>query len=267
MPAAAPVVESASLMTRLRKSNSGPDTRGGGNPPRPSDADEAYAVLQDHLFERFAEIGKAVGNKQRLKLLELLAQTGRTVEALANAAGLSIANVSQHLQLLRAAGLVEAKKTGLYVHYRIAGPAVTDLIRSIRAVAENRFAEFDSIAHGRDANGIEPIDRGELLKRLRRGDAIVIDVRPPEEFHAGHILGAASIPLNELRKRLRDLPRSKEVIAYCRGPYCLLAHRAVEVLRRGGRNARRLADGFPEWAAAGLPVERSAPENPPGQPP
>ena len=249
----------------LRKSKSGqgrPATSGASSMPAADTApDEAFAALQDHLFERFAEVGKAVGNKQRLKLLELLAQTSRTVEALANAAGLSIANVSQHLQLLRAAGLVEAKKSGLYVHYKLAGPEVMELIRSMRAVAEKRLGEFEPIARGqaRDANTIEPIDRGELLKRLRRGDAVLIDVRPPEEYAAGHILGALSIPLADLQKRLRDLPRSKEVIAYCRGPYCLLAHRAVEVLRRGGKNARRLADGFPEWAAAGLPIEPSRP--------
>lgn len=240
---------------------------GGGSRRRAAAAsearDEALEALQDHIFERFAQVGKAVGNKQRLKLLELLAQTGRTVEALANEAGLSIANVSQHLQLLRGADLVEAKKSGLYVRYRLAGREVLDLIHGLRVIAGKSFGDFERMAQG-DAvgpNGIEAVNRSELLKRLRRGDTVVIDVRPSEEYEAGHILGAVSIPLAEIQKRLRDLPRSKKVIAYCRGPYCLLAHRAVEILRRGGRDARRLADGFPEWAAAGLPVQRAEPSN------
>jgi rhodanese-related sulfurtransferase/DNA-binding transcriptional ArsR family regulator len=222
--------------------------------------DEAVEIIQDRLFEQLAKVGKAVANKQRLKLLELLAQTDRTVEALANEAGLSLANVSQHLQLLRGAGLVEARKSGLYVRCRLAGPEVLELIRSIRLVAGRRYGNLDRIVSGyaSDAGGLEAVDCGELFKRLRRGSTIVIDVRPAEEYQAGHIPGAVCVPLAEIQKRLRDLPRSKEIVAYCRGPYCLLAHRAVEILRRGGRAARRLTDGFPEWAAAGLPVERPA---------
>jgi rhodanese-related sulfurtransferase/DNA-binding transcriptional ArsR family regulator len=242
----------------------------GNNPPasgRPPHAGSATAAkrpasfdaIQDSLFEQLARIGKAVGNKQRLKLLELLAQTERTVEALAAESGLSVANVSQHLQRLRETGIVEASKTGLYVRYRLAGPEVLELIRIIRRVAETRSAELDRIVRTylTDQSQLEPVTREELLERMREGSAVVLDVRPVEEFRAGHIAGAISIQLDEIQKKLCEGWSRKEVIAYCRGPYCLLGHRAVELLRNGGRNARRLAEGFPEWMAAGLPVEAS----------
>ncbi|HLH75524.1 MAG TPA: metalloregulator ArsR/SmtB family transcription factor [Candidatus Binataceae bacterium] len=218
--------------------------------------DEASAAIQDRLFEQLAIVGKAVASKQRLKLLELLAQTNRTVEALAREANLSVANVSQHLQVLRAAGIVEANRAGLFVSYRLAGPDVLALLTAIRSVAEKRLGEIDRLMRSYLANAddLEPLTNAQLLRRLRTGDIIVIDVRPAEEYAAGHLPGAICMPLPELKERLKELPTNKEVIAYCRGPYCLLAHRAVALLRHRGRRARRLREGFPQWQADGMPV-------------
>jgi rhodanese-related sulfurtransferase len=212
------------------------------------------------MLEEFARVGRALGSASRLELLEVLAQGARTVEALAQAAGLSLANASRHLQVLREARLVEGEKEGVFVRYRLAGPEVFDLTRSVRTLAERRIAEIERIARdyrsGRE--GLEPLGSADLLKRLRAGAVILVDVRPAEEFRAGHIAGAVSIPLDGLDKALRRLPRGKEIVAYCRGPYCVLADRAVEILRATGRRARRFDDGFPEWRAAGLPVESAA---------
>ncbi len=221
--------------------------------------EESSDAVQDRMFEQFARVGKATGNKQRLKLIELLAQTDRTVEALSRQSGLSVANVSQHLQRLREAGLVEASKKGLYVRYRLAGPEVFELIRVIRRVAESRSAELERIVrtYMTDPSELEPLTRSELLERIRDGSAVVIDVRPADEYRAGHIAGAVSVQLAEIDMRIADAWNGKEVVAYCRGPYCLLGYRAVELLRKSGRKARRLAEGFPEWMAAGLPVESS----------
>ena len=213
--------------------------------------------LKARLLNELARVGKALGSASRLELLEVLAQGGRTVETLAQAAGLSVANASRHLQVLREARLVEAEKEGVFVRYRLAGPEVFDLTRRVRTLAERRIAEVERIARAfRDGReGLEPIGGAELAERLRSGTVLLLDVRPEEEFRAGHIAGAVSVPLERLATALRRLPRGKEIVAYCRGPYCVLADRAVESLRASGRRARRFTDGFPEWRAAGLPIE------------
>lgn len=212
--------------------------------------------LKHRLYSELTRIAKALSSPSRLELIELLAQGERTVEALARAAAIPLANASHHLRVLRESRLVEARKEGLYVHYRLAGPDVFELTGMLRSVGEQRLAEVDRIIKtylaARDE--LEPIGRLELLKRAEAGTVIVLDVRPLEEYQAGHILGALSVPLEELKARLADLPRSKEVVAYCRGPYCVMSYEAVRLLREHGRKARRLEEGFPEWRAAGLPV-------------
>ncbi len=219
--------------------------------------DARHRAFKDRLYDQVAKVGKAIANPHRLELLELLAQGERTVESLAREASISIANASQHLQALRAAGLVEARKEGLFVHYRLADDGVFELSRVVRAIAERRLAEIDRLvrAHFREREGDEPVAMRDLLARLRAGNVVVLDTRPSAEFVAGHIAGALSVPCDELEGRLDQLPKRKEYVAYCRGPYCIYADRAVELLRRNGRKARRLAEGFPEWRAAGLPLE------------
>jgi rhodanese-related sulfurtransferase/DNA-binding transcriptional ArsR family regulator len=237
----------------------------GTSVPHAQRYDEVSAHVQNKLFEQLAIVGKAIASKQRLKLLELLAQTERTVEVLACEAQLSVANVSQHLQVLRAAGLVEATKVGLYVFYRLAGPDVFELLSVLRSVAGKRLAELDRLLRCfmMGPGELEPLTSAELLQRMKTGEVLVIDVRPVEEYASGHLPGAISVPLSQLERRLNEIPRNREIIAYCRGPYCLLAHRAVALLRQSGRVARRLRDGFPEWQAAGLPVEGAAKSLPP----
>jgi len=219
--------------------------------------------LKQRLYQQLSRIGKAAASGRRLELLEILAQGERTVEKLARAAGLSVANASHHLQVLRQARLAEARKDGLYVYYRLTDPAVYDLTRLIRALAERHLEEVGRIVEtyltARDR--LEPIGRKELLARTRAGTAVILDVRPADEYRAGHVPGAVSIPVDELERRAGELPRGKEIVAYCRGPYCVLAYRAVEMLRARGRRARRLEEGFPEWRAAGLPVVRSPKED------
>lgn len=219
--------------------------------------DAAHRAFKDRLYGQFARIGKALGNPHRLELLELVAQGERTVDALATESGLTMANASQHLQALREAGLVDSRKEGLFVHYRLADPAVFELSKSLRTVAERRLAELDRLVrdHFGDRSDPEPVPMKELLERARKGDVVILDTRPAHEFAAGHIVGALSVPVEDLQERLRKLPKTKEYVAYCRGPYCIYADRAVELLRKNGRRARRLTDGFPEWKAAGLPVE------------
>ena len=209
------------------------------------------------LYAQFALIARAAGHPHRLELLELMAQGERSVEALAAAAGLSVANASQHLQSLRRAGLAAARKSGKQVFYHLADDAALALTASLRRIAERNLAEVGRVVAGyfRRRDALEPVKPSDLLKRLKRGEVTVLDVRPPEEFAAGHLPGALNIPLKELRRRLDELPKRREVVAYCRGPYCVLAWEAVAALRGAGRKARRLADGFPEWRAAGLPVE------------
>jgi len=220
-------------------------------------SDGSHRIFKDRLYGQFARIGKALGNPHRLELLELLAQGERTVDALASESALSMANASQHLQALREAGLVESRKQGLYVHYRLADPAVFELSRALRIVAEKRLAELDRLVrdHFGDRSDPEPVKMQDLLKRARKNEVIILDARPAREFGAGHIAGALSVPVEKLQQRLRELPKSKEYVAYCRGPYCIYADRAVELLRASGRRARRLVDGFPEWKAAGLEIE------------
>ncbi|MEK7347647.1 MAG: metalloregulator ArsR/SmtB family transcription factor [Candidatus Eisenbacteria bacterium] len=217
---------------------------------------------KQRLYSELTRVAKALSSPGRLELIELLAQGECTVEVLARGAGLSIANASHHLQVLREARLVEARKEGQYVHYRLAGPDVFGLFRTLRSVGGRRLAEVDQIlqTYLRTRDVLEPVGRRDLLKRAEEGTVIVLDVRPPEEYRAGHIPGAISVPVEKLGARLADLPRGKEIVAYCRGPYCVMAFDAVKVLRAHGRKARRLEDGFPEWRAAGLPVAAGAEE-------
>jgi rhodanese-related sulfurtransferase len=220
-------------------------------------AEDDHRRFKNRLYGQLARVGKALGNPHRLELLELLSQGERSVDALAVEAGLTLANASQHLRTLLHAGLVESRKEGHFVHYRLADAAVFDLSRSLRQVAEQRLAELERLVreHFADRTDAEAVSMAELLERAGRDDVVILDTRPAHEFAAGHIAGALSVPLAEVEARLRRLPRNKEYVAYCRGPYCIYADRAVALLRASGRRARRLADGFPEWKALGLPVE------------
>jgi len=215
-------------------------------------------AFKDRLYGQFARIGKALASPHRLELLEILAQAERTVEALAAESGMSLANASQHLQVLREAGLVESRRQGLYVHYRLADESVFALSTSLCNVAERRLAELDRLVRDQFGSRSDPelVGMDELLARMRSGRVVVLDARPAREFAAGHIAGALSVPVDELKSRLDRLPKGKEYVAYCRGPYCVYADRAVEVLLKSGRRARRLREGFPQWKAAGLPSER-----------
>jgi rhodanese-related sulfurtransferase/DNA-binding transcriptional ArsR family regulator len=212
--------------------------------------------FKDRLYGQFARIGKALSSPHRLEILELLAQSERTVDSLATEIGVSLANASQHLQALRQAALVDSRKDGLFVYYRLAGPEVFELSRVLRMVAEGRLAEFERLVreHFGDRADPEAVPMAELLKRARSKQVVILDTRPASEYVAGHIPGAISVPVDELKQRLQQLTKGKEYVAYCRGPYCVYADRAVELLRAHGRRARRLRDGFPEWRAAGLPV-------------
>ncbi|MBI4324212.1 MAG: metalloregulator ArsR/SmtB family transcription factor, partial [Chloroflexi bacterium] len=194
------------------------------------------------IFEQFARIGKAVASPVRLELLDLLSQGPRHVEALAQEAGLPMANASQHLQVLRAARLLEAEKSGLFVTYRLADPAVAEFVRQLRLLAESRLAEVEQTTRQflESGSSLEQVDREELLSRVRRGEVTVLDVRPAEEYQAGHLPRALSVPLAELEKRMADLPKDREIVAYCRGPYCVLAVEAVRQLRQLGFRAVRL---------------------------
>jgi rhodanese-related sulfurtransferase/predicted transcriptional regulator len=199
------------------------------------------------LFESIAVMGKAFASPRRLELLDLLAQGPRTVDQLAKASKQSTANASQHLQALHAAGLVSREREGNKVRYDLAGEDVLQLWLALRDTSAERLAEVERSARDYLGEEVEAIDRTELLKRMRRRDVVVLDVRPSEEFEAGHIEGARSIPIDELEERLDELPKSREVIAYCRGPFCVMAHDAVHQLRSAGRSARRLEEGWPEW--------------------
>jgi rhodanese-related sulfurtransferase/DNA-binding HxlR family transcriptional regulator len=209
------------------------------------------------LFDEFARVGHALASGRRVEILDVLANGERSVDSLAWEVGLTRANASQHLQVLREAGLVKSRRDGTFVHYELAEAAVFDLWRSMRAVAARHRAEVSRLAEAYlgARHTLDPVTREDLRRRLRAGeDVVVIDVRPKEEFAAGHVPDAVSIPLPELRRRLRDLPRDKEIVAYCRGPYCAFADTAIELLRRHGVKAQRLEDGLPEWKAAGFPV-------------
>ncbi|HEU4687693.1 MAG TPA: metalloregulator ArsR/SmtB family transcription factor [Vicinamibacterales bacterium] len=221
---------------------------------------DTHREFKDRLYGQLARLGKALASPHRLEILELLAQGERTVDSLATEIGLSLANASQHLQALRQAALVESRKDGLFVYYRLADPDVFKLSKVIRTVAERRLAELDRLVHehfGNRADG-EPVPMDELLKRARSRQVVVLDTRPASEYFAGHIAGAISIPVEDIQRRLKELTKGKEYVAYCRGPYCIYADRAVEILRAHGRRARRLVEGFPEWRSAGFPVFQGA---------
>jgi len=213
-------------------------------------------LFKDAIYEQFSRIGKAVSSPKRLELLDLLCQGERTVEVLANEAGLSLANASQHLQVLRAARLVESEKRGQFVIYRITEEAVCEFFLSMRVLAERELAEVEQLKRrflgGKE--GMEPVNRDSLIQRVKEGTVIVLDVRPTEEYQSGHIPGAISIPLEELEQRLSKLPQDQEIVAYCRGPYCVLAIQAVEILRAKGFQAFRMEDGVQDWRARGFPV-------------
>ncbi len=209
------------------------------------------------ILEQFAGVAKALSHANRLDILELLAQGERSVDALSRVAGLTVANTSQHLQYLRRAGLVASRKKGLNVFYRLAGDDVIELLGALRRSAERHIGEVERVMSGyfNERDSLEPITRKELLKRTKEGLVTVLDVRPEEEFAAGHVPGAINLPLKDLKKRLGDLPRDQEIIAYCRGSHCVLAFEAVAELRKQGYTVRRMEEGYPEWKAAGLPVE------------
>lgn len=221
---------------------------------------DSHRQFKDRLYGQFARIGKALASPHRLEILELLAQSERTVDSLATEIGLTLANTSQHLQALRRAALVESRKHGLFVSYRLAGPEVFELSRVLRLVAESRLAEFERLVreHFADRDDAEAVPMAELLKRARSKDVIILDTRPASEYVAGHIAGAISVPVADLKRRLQELTKGKPYVAYCRGRYCVYADQAVEHLRAHGRRAQRLLDGFPEWRAAGFPVAHGA---------
>jgi rhodanese-related sulfurtransferase/DNA-binding transcriptional ArsR family regulator len=216
--------------------------------------------FKDTMYEQFARIGKAISAPKRLELLDLLCQGPRTVEALAEQATLSVANASRHLQVLRAARLVDAEKKGLFVEYRVADDGVWRFFLELRGLAEARLAEVALVARGylEEHGTMESVGAEELLRRVRAGEVTVLDVRPTEEYRAGHIPGAMSIPVADLKARLKELPKDREVVAYCRGPYCVMAVEAVELLRKKGFKAHRIEQGVPDWRARGWRVDTAA---------
>lgn len=209
------------------------------------------------VFAALARVGSALSSPVRLEFLELLGQAERTVEQLATLTGASVANTSQHLQRLKAAGLIVGRKDGLYVHYRLAGDAVVRLLAALGSAGEAHLADIERLVrlYFIAKDDLEAVPPAELLERAKTGLVTVLDVRPPEEYAAGHVPGAVNIPLADLARRLAELPKRREVVAYCRGPWCLMSFDAVALLRQRGRKARRLQDGLPEWRAAGLPLE------------
>jgi rhodanese-related sulfurtransferase/DNA-binding transcriptional ArsR family regulator len=216
----------------------------------------SIASLKKVVYEQLSRIGKAIASPPRLELLDLLCQGPRTVEALARETALSLANCSQHLRVLHRARLVATEKQGLYVTYRLADLAVCEFFRSLRILGEQRLAEIELLLKQfrEEREVLEPVAIRALLRRIRRGEVTVLDVRPPEEYRAGHVPGAVSIPLKDLKSHLSSLARDQEIVAYCRGPYCVLAKEAVRLLRAKGFSARRMECGIPDWRALGLPV-------------
>ena len=213
--------------------------------------------FKDTIYEQFARVGKAISAPKRLELLDLLSQGPRTVEGLAEQAAISVANASQHLQVLRGARLVVTEKKGLYVEYRLAGDDVSGFFLALRELAESRLAEINQVTRDyfEERGAMEAIQGDELLRRVRSGEVTVLDVRPLEEYRAGHIPGAISIPVGELKARLKELPKGAEVVAYCRGPYCVMAVEAVDLLRKKGFKVQRMEQGIVEWRARGWRVE------------
>jgi rhodanese-related sulfurtransferase len=216
--------------------------------------------FKDTIYDQFARIGKALAAPKRLEILDLLCQGPRTVEALAREAGVSVANASQHLQILRAARLIDGEKKGLYVEYRLADEKVCRFFLALRELGQSRLAEVEQITRAflEERGALETVPGEELLRRVRKGEVTVLDVRPVEEYRAGHVPGALSIPLGELKARIRELPKGRDVVAYCRGPYCVMAIEAVGLLRREGFRARRMEQGVADWRSRGwrLEVER-----------
>jgi rhodanese-related sulfurtransferase len=213
--------------------------------------------FKDEIFAQFARIGKALSSGRRLELVELLAQGERAVEDLAVETSQSVANISQHLQVLRQAQLVESRREGNYIRYRLADENVLHLWLALRDLGQARLAEIGRLVgtYLQDRNALEAITCEELRRRIKTGGAVVLDVRPAEEYAAGHIAGARSIPVGELRKRIKEVPKKRLIVAYCRGPYCVFADQAVEILRGAGYEALRLDEGFPDWQTQGMPVE------------
>jgi rhodanese-related sulfurtransferase/DNA-binding transcriptional ArsR family regulator len=212
--------------------------------------------FKDALYEQFARIGHALSTPKRLEILDLLGQGERSVEVLAREANLSVPNASQHLKALRSARLIDSRRDGAFVYYKLADPAVWRLWAALRDLGELRLAEVGELVRSLSTDeGLELVDRPTLRRLARDGQVTVLDVRPRAEYEAGHIPGAISVPLEDLEQRLSEIPSEQPVVAYCRGPYCVLAVQAVEMLRRHGYAARRLEDGFPEWREDGLPVE------------
>jgi rhodanese-related sulfurtransferase len=223
----------------------------------PRDAhDSSRGAAKSKLFDGFGAVAKALASGRRMEILDVLSQGPRSVEGLASEIHQSVANTSHHLRTMARAGLLESDREGNRILYRVASPKVTELWRALRDVASEQVAEIDRLARGYlgDRGGLEPVSQEELLRRIRRKDVVVLDVRPAPEYAAGHIAGARSIPIAELSRRLKDVSKQIDVIAYCRGPYCVFADDAVRTLRRRGFRAVRLEDGFPEWRDAGLPV-------------
>jgi rhodanese-related sulfurtransferase/predicted transcriptional regulator len=211
----------------------------------------ASRQTKDALFDAIATMGKALASPRRLELLDLLAQAPRTVDQLARASDQSTANASQHLQALHAAGLVTRTREGTSVRYQLAGDETLRLWLALRDTSLTRLAEVERAARDYLGDDVEAIDRAELLTRMRTGDVVLVDVRPREEYNAGHIDGARSIPIDQLERHLADLPAGREIVAYCRGPFCAYAHEAVRTLQNAGRDARRLQEGWPEWRLIG----------------
>lgn len=211
------------------------------------------------VYENLARVGAALSSAVRLELLELLAQGERSVDELAQLTGTTVANASQHLQKLKQAGLIVGRKDAQFVRYRLAGDEVVALFDALGTAGQAYLADVDRIVrlYFTAKDDLEPVLAREVLDRARQGLVTVLDVRPPEEFAAGHVAGAVNIPVHELEKRLAELPKRREVVAYCRGPYCLMSFEAVQLLRRKGLKARRLKDGLPEWRLAGLPTDRT----------
>lgn len=216
-------------------------------------------AAKEALFDEFARVAKALSSGRRAEIVDVLANGERSVESLAHELGLTIANVSQHLQVLRRAGLVRGRREGTFIYYGLAAPEVVTFWRALQDIAANRVSEVERLARAYlgDHDGLEAVTKEELRRRLRNKDVFVLDVRPPEEFDAGHIPGAVSIPVRELKRRLRELPKNKEIVAYCRGQYCSFAPEAVRYLAGKGYDAKLLREGLPDWASAGMPVEQS----------
>jgi rhodanese-related sulfurtransferase len=217
----------------------------------------AHREFKDRLFGQFARIGKALASPRRLEIVDLLAQGERTVEEIAEQTSMSVASASQHLQALKAARMVEARREGLYMHYRLADEDVFRTWQAVRTLAESRLCEVDGVVETylKDREVLETVDATELMERLSDGSVVVLDVRPEEEYRSGHIPGAVSVPVDALEAAQQTLPKDREIVAYCRGPYCVFSDEAVALLRARGYQAYRLRQGLPDWRAAGMPVE------------